>query len=46
MPSAGLLVSLLGCRFLVSDSLRVRQLGVLLMEIRDYLDNLDGWVAR
>ena len=33
-------------RMFVSDSLKIRQLGVVMFKVRDYLDSLDGCVAR
>jgi len=43
---AGVVVAALAARLMASDSLRARQLGVFFFKIRDYLDSLDGWVAR
>ena len=42
----GVIFSLAAARLVFSDSLRVRQLGVLLFKVRDYVDSLDGYVAR
>lgn len=42
----GVLFAAAACKMFMSESLHVRQLGVLLFKVRDYLDSLDGWVAR
>ena len=34
------------CRMFLSESLRVRQLGVVVFKARDFMDSLDGFVAR
>ena len=33
-------------RMFLSESVRVRQLGVVLFKARDFMDSLDGFVAR
>jgi len=42
----GVLVAAISARFLVSDNLKFRQLGVLLFKVRDLIDGLDGNIAR
>lgn len=42
----GVLFASAAARMFLSDSLRVRQLGVFMFKVRDYLDSLDGCVAR
>ena len=42
----GVIFACAAARMFLSDSLKVRQLGVLMFKIRDYLDSLDGCVAR
>ena len=39
-------LALVGTRLICSESLSARQLGVLFMKGRDYMDGLDGWTAR
>lgn len=40
------LVAMIGARYIAHNSLAYRQLGVLLFQVRAWLDNLDGHVAR
>jgi len=40
------IVALLGARLLISESLMIRRFGVLLFEVRSFLDSYDGYVAR
>lgn len=42
----GVVFALAAARLIFSESLKVQQLGVLLFKIRDYMDGLDGVVAR
>ncbi len=42
----GLLFAIICSRLITSDTLRVRQLGVIFWQLRDVMDDLDGWVAR
>jgi len=42
----GVACATLSARMLAADSLRVRQLGVLVYKVRDFLDSVDGWIAR
>ena len=42
----GVVFAAVASRFFISDSLKIRQFGVVLFKIRDYLDSLDGYVAR
>ena len=42
----GMFFALASAKLILSDSLRVRQLGVLLFKIRDYFDSVDGCLAR
>lgn len=42
----GVGVAAVSARFIASQDLRYRQLGALLFKVRDYLDGLDGNVAR
>ena len=39
-------VSMLGARLLISESLSVRRLGAMTFELRNFLDSYDGYVAR
>ncbi len=42
----GVVMAFIAARLFCSDSLRVRQIGVIFFKLRDYLDSLDGRVAR
>ncbi len=42
----GLLFAIICARLITSDTLRVRQLGVVVWQMRDVMDDLDGWVDR
>ncbi len=46
VSSIGLFFALISGRLITSDSLRARQLGVLFWQLRDLMDDMDGWVAR
>ena len=43
---AGVCLAAVAARMFLSDSVRVRQLGVVLFKARDFMDSLDGFVAR
>lgn len=42
----GVLFAACAAKMFLSDSLKVRQLGVLMFKVRDFMDSLDGTVAR
>ena len=42
----GVCLAAVAARMFLSDSVRVRQIGVVLFKARDFMDSLDGFVAR
>ena len=44
--ACGVILAAAAGRCFLSDSLKVRQFGVLLFKARDFMDSLDGWLAR
>ena len=42
----GVFFAAAAARMFVSESLRVRQMGVIMFKIRDFMDSLDDFVAR
>jgi len=46
MSYLGVIVALVSAKFLAHSDIRYRHLGVLLFKVRDYIDGLDGSIAR
>jgi len=42
----GVVVAFVAAKFFMCDSLRYRQIGVLIFKVRDFIDALDGYMAR